>query len=618
MEAALEPGCNKVISSAGSLAILEHIETIEDKQERIEALRTFVESDSFLSSSQFVKLLSILPPGVDWGGTHVSQEINAKLIRHDPETRGENWQPMDRCIMLLALGKVRRGGQIDDLEGWMQSRQTIVSFLEQSCGWQDLEAGSKIELIRLFEAEHADATARVLGLGRTATSTPIRIDTLMSSAALQALEKAQPDARHAVLALVPDAEIKILLRHLREKQPTLIELHQTLEEMTLVPQWLRRACALRHPELSAELLQEGFRNWPKLSDKALYYLLEHLGFDEKHCWGGPQWSKRIMSRVNQLGLGSYREPWMPNNLDSLLLTAHSVERITDPDRWQRLMAELKPALARNYGWGDYGFQLQKNILKVFENEIRVAPLRELARKLDQSSPFLTRAQAQEIEELEADDRHIVYTLIRETTAQSLAGMTTLKREIESRYLKVDGLRIEAPPHLHTMLSVLVTTMLDDKEELQQQLAQYQAYLLIRPKELMETDAPETHASRELEHYDKLGTQTNNFASSIDPSHTPHDNTVVHELAHLVHRVLSSSLKDKITERYKAAMAQGKVVTEYGKENEFEFFAESTQVFFSCEQSGRGPKWLKKKDKDLYNLLLEIWGPPVDLGELGRL
>lgn len=89
---------------------------------------------------------------------------------------------------------------------------------------------------------------------------------------------------------------------------------------------------------------------------------------------------------------------------------------------------------------------------------------------------------------------------------------------------------------------------------------------------------------------------------------------LHELSHTVHsKGVSGSERDRITALYAARKQAGGPWTEsYGASNEQEYFAQSTNCFFS-QNAGIGqndPQWLRTNDRPMFDFLVSIYGPPT--------
>lgn len=89
---------------------------------------------------------------------------------------------------------------------------------------------------------------------------------------------------------------------------------------------------------------------------------------------------------------------------------------------------------------------------------------------------------------------------------------------------------------------------------------------------------------------------------------------LHEFAHTVHsKGVSAAERATITTLYEARRrANGPWTEGYGASNEQEYFAQSTNCFFS-ENAGigqNGPEWLRTNDRPMYDFLVTLYGPPT--------
>ncbi|MCI0341431.1 MAG: tetratricopeptide repeat protein [Planctomycetales bacterium] len=93
-------------------------------------------------------------------------------------------------------------------------------------------------------------------------------------------------------------------------------------------------------------------------------------------------------------------------------------------------------------------------------------------------------------------------------------------------------------------------------------------------------------------------------------------TVAHEFAHQVHASLPADLRATIDALYREAVAGGRALDYYARENAFEYFAQGYEAFVSerkrpgvSETAHHVRTELERRDPDLYRLLLRLTEPP---------
>ncbi len=90
-------------------------------------------------------------------------------------------------------------------------------------------------------------------------------------------------------------------------------------------------------------------------------------------------------------------------------------------------------------------------------------------------------------------------------------------------------------------------------------------------------------------------------------------TVAHEFTHLVHGTLPKVLCDRLTALYQSALAEGRILDAYSRQNEREYFARGFELWlshqgaFATQKVRPDPPELLKKDRALYDFLTEITG-----------
>ncbi|MDQ3265369.1 MAG: hypothetical protein M3Y59_17215 [Myxococcota bacterium] len=92
---------------------------------------------------------------------------------------------------------------------------------------------------------------------------------------------------------------------------------------------------------------------------------------------------------------------------------------------------------------------------------------------------------------------------------------------------------------------------------------------------------------------------------------------IHELAHVIHRFgLPPEEQQEIKAAFDAAVARGgPFSSDYGANNEREYFAELAGTYFSrvqASEAGQTAEWIRQNDPAAYALLERIFGPPRNL------